>query len=421
MESRELKSKSEDTKTNEEKGEFIPKVSVEPLAQQHQAIVSISQDELRVVFNKYWELHFQSLINKFNVKLEKKKKGKVDLNAAQKILEKTIGLDKLYKDVIYTVFIEKMDEFNGKKDSLLFITSVKLSGFNTESDEAVIVGMFYYRPLLELTEDLDFSLKRAPRRDWDELWAAELKRITYKNKILTPCEDDDTAIEAGMEVLIDIHASCKGEPEPELSCRLRWFDIDGLQIESFKEGLLGHKKGDLFEMQYLMEDEETSKEVIAQVKIHEMSRITLPEMGDALIKKEFSDFDTLSECEAHNKNLYLERMKVNDRNFAAEHILNQIISKVEVPLVPMAWIENTATRAMQDHIKQCGSAEKAMKAIGVSSESAMLSMFCDESHGSYVRDLASRKYAHTYDLDVQDTETLLDDMYDRIQWEGQEV
>lgn len=424
MENQEPKSKSDHTCSSTEEGKDECstkqtdelKVSIELLAQQYQAVVPIPYDELRTKFDEFWKEHSEVMVNRFNLKLKKKKNNKINLEEAQKILENTIKVDKLYKSIITNIFVNKIDETNNRKDCVLFINSVRLSNFEPDNTP-FIVGMFYYRPNLELLDDIDFKLKRMPKKSWDDIWNNKSEYLKNKHKTFIPCEDDIT-IKDGMNVLMDIMASCDDKLDPDLSCRLNWFEVSNIKSESFKKELFKHKKNDLFDVVYIVKDDKgNDKEAYAHVKIHEVQTIVYPEINDELIQKESNKFKTLDEFMQDAKKNYSEYVDSIDKNVAVDHVMNQIATKSRIPPVPMGWIDSVANKRMEAHIaNNQNNKDKAIKLIGASDEVGMFNMFCDYAHQDYVRDLVVRKYAEMYNLDFSNPESITNDIYNRIEW-----
>jgi len=395
-------------------------VSVSPLAQQHQAVITIPYEELRTRFDKYWKEHSKALVDRFNVKLERKKEGRVDFSKAQKILEKTIKPNKLYRETLIDIFMEKLDEFSGQKGSVLFLESIRLSGFDNSDQDSFLVGMFYYAPELELLEEIDFVAEKPFKENWGEIWGKKIENLQHKHRITAPCEED-VYISESMHVLIDIHASSDGKPDPNLSLKLKWLEVSRIESNTFKTELCKHKKGDTFDVIYEVGDD-GEKEASAQVKIHEMEHITYPEITDELIKKSelsFGDknFETLDEYMQSELKRYREYLDSVLANAATSHILNQIATKSKIPPAPMGWINNVAKQGMEKHVSQSGGdTNKAMKSIGAASESDMLNLFCDQANNEYVRHLATRKYASMYDMEYTDSDALVADMASKMKW-----
>ena len=417
MENQELNLKSGDTS--------ISTVSVSPLAQQHQAVITIPYEELRTRFDEYWKEYSKVLVDRFNVKLERKKGGRVDFSKAQKILEKTIKPNKLYREVLIDIFMEKMDEFSGQKGSVLFLESIRLSGFDNSDQASFLVGVFYYAIELELLEEITFVAEKPYKDNWDEIWSKKVENLQNKYRVTTPCEEG-ICISEGMNVLLDIHASSEGKPDSELSFKLKWLEVSLIQSDTFKNELCKHKKGDTFDVIYEV-GTDGEKEASAQVKVHEMEYLTYPEVDDDLIKKaELSsgdkNFETLEEYTKAELERYQEYLDSRLASAAAEHILNQIATKSKIPPVPMGWITNVAKHGMQKHVSQSGGdTDKAMKSIGVTSESEMLNLFCDQAHNEYVRHLATRKYASMQGIEYTDSDAIVADMASKMQWEEKDV
>jgi FKBP-type peptidyl-prolyl cis-trans isomerase (trigger factor) len=420
MENQELKSVSNPIGDSEEVviPEVVSSVSVFPLAQQYQAVVKVPSDELQTRFDSFWDEHFDVLMKKFGRGFKKGKGGKVDPKAVRKSLEKTIKVNKLYHSVIVGAFVEQIDKYVGKSDSILHITSINLSGSNPESGEDVIIGSFYYREELELKNDLNYSLDRVPRKNWDDVWVEKVDYICNKHRILTTCEDD-VEITDKHRVLLDVHTSVNDKPYEDLNYKLEWFDVGKMSVAAFKGGVCSHKKGDLFDLSYVVEggEGEEDSEVKSKVKIHEVQSITYPEFDDALVHKHTNTEQTVTEFRLREEEKYKDYIEYMDSSMALQHITDEIVHNSIIPPAPNEWVKYMATNVMQDHIAQNkGNEERAMQALGVSDTGEMLSVFCDRVHSDYIRQLALRKFSSMHNVDPQNADAMKDAVLKAIEW-----
>jgi FKBP-type peptidyl-prolyl cis-trans isomerase (trigger factor) len=213
---------------------------------------------------------------------------------------------------------------------------------------------------------------------------------------------------------MDIVASCEGKADESLSCRLKWFEMPYFRPESLKAEVLNHKRGDLFETTFIVEDHAGDKEVKAQVKIHELQTITLPDLDDDLAKT--AKADSLEILKATEK-VKFEEYQINaDKSTVVDHVITSMLQKSKVPPAPMSWIDTNAKRIMGEHVTSHGGDNaKAANALGCADEAAMLDAFRSQVNRDYIQDLVMRKYAQIFELG-SDLSKIFDHMLSKAEW-----
>ena len=415
MENLEQKSKSENTEISEEIKVSSPsQISVEPLAQQWQAYIPCTYTELREVFDTYWVENEQLLLKKYPLKMQKKKGGSPDSAKAQAMLENSIKITRLYRPVLFDIFVKKMDERENRSSSILFTESLELLNFK-EGEDCPLVATFYYRPELVFDGEVNFECVAPKFPTWEARWEAVQKQAANKHKVLTPYEGSD--IRENHSVLLDINASADGVPDQAMSFRLQWLDLPSLRIESLKREILGHRKGDLFETTYTFEDPKSPKEVKAQIKIHELQTITMLPPTE-LAKKE--GYDTEAEWSTAERQKYDGYRRNLEQGTIADHVINGMLQKVVIPPAPVSWMEANAKTMLDRHIASNNNNKtQAMKVLGLSDEEDLMHFFRSEVHQNYVKDLVVRKYAKIYQLQITEQNLLdkvLEHMHEMAIW-----
>ena len=235
MENQEQKSQSEIT-------DLSP--VIQPMSQPHRAIIPFPREEIRKEMDKYWEEHKDAIIDKYKIK-GRKSKGGVMKNA-QAIAENNIGFRKLY----YPVFVAKISE---KVDDVLFVEDVE-GRLDEENDEIFnVFGKFYYFPKYEIEQPPSFSVVKSFNDNVEEMYEERLKDLQRKYRVVAPYEGSD--IKEDHQVLVDIVASCDDAPYEPWSLHNKIVPVNYFR-EDVKKDILLHKKDDLFEASYVMDDKD---------------------------------------------------------------------------------------------------------------------------------------------------------------------
>lgn len=397
-ENQEQKSQSENTE--EQKVSNIPEIVTEEMAAPFRSIVNLDYQELRDAFDEYWEISGPLIERKFKFKGKKVKGGKA--KKSKEYLEKTVGCTTLYGEVLWHTLVEKLNR-------PLFFTNIKLERFDPERTFAVCV--YYKRPTVTLKEDLNFDLERKAKYDSEKAWETRCKELQKKYQSVSPCTGE-ADISEDQQVLLDLTASCEGEPYFAASAQRMWFDVKDIAIKTLRDELTNHKKGDLFEISF---ENEEGKRVDVQVKVHDVANVMTPEVDDELARD--AGFDDLEALKKQFYEEYNQYVKNAEESQACDHILTEIIAKAEFGPIPTEYIKLNTDATIKNFINNHrGDKHKAMKAIGATDEAMMQQLFVGQVHRDLYQKLARDYYAETYDLNVEDTSSILEDMRNRINW-----
>lgn len=403
QENQEQKSPSEDTIQAEEKPEKkpLPEIKTEALAVAYRSIVPFDYNELRELFDEYWEMSGHLIEQRFKFKGRKKGKNKSSKHGKE-YLEKTVGYNKLYGEVLWHLASEKLNK-------PMFFTTLSLEKFDPESTFAVAV--YYKYPKLNLMEDIDFNIERKVDYDKEKAWDKRCKELQTQYRTFTPYEGDG-CINETQQVLLDLVANCEGKPYPHATSQGKWFDVDNIAITTLKEALLTHKRDDLFEVSFVNEED---KQVDIQVKVHGVNGIQIPEIDDELAKD--AGFDDLSTLQVQFYEEYEKYIRGAEESIACDHILTDILTKSEIGPVPNDYIKVNVEQSIKQFIaNHNGNKEKAMRSISASSEENMRQLFVGQVHRDLYQKLARDFYATKYGIDKEDTDSILKHMRDSAKW-----
>ena len=390
------------------KMEVSHQIEIEPLPQQFRASIPLDYKELRAKFDEFWEENMEKILARYPLKNFKKKKGYK--KSPKVILEKTFKPQKLYSPVLTELFLEKID-------NILFIEAVDL--FNFEEDTIpYLVGLFYYIPELTLNcdlDELDLTVPEPNVKTVDEEWERRCKEFQKKHQILEIYEGDD--VQEGHNALLDIMASCDGEPYNPISCRTTWHLVKDIRFPELKQAILEHKKGDLFEVDFKFNEGDTEKLIKAAVKIHELQTVEFPELDDELAKKEkFETFDGLKNKFQEGYAKYITDMK---EGLAFDTCINAITQNSTIPIAPSIYVKANVSKILDQHSQASnGDLDAAARRLGLKDAEALQAQCEIQVQQNFIRDLAIRKYVDLFEVEV-DTDNYdkaIDDMVERVEW-----
>lgn len=375
------------------------KMKIDPLATPYRAVFEdLDYGILRSMFNEYWEVNQNSIISTYKVKGKKSKGGKQ--NSAQAMMENTIGIKKLYGSVIVNWAVDKIKD-------VLHIEGFDIYGFE-EGNKPIIAIMFYYVPKIDMPE-INFEMKKPFEEvDEDKEWNGYCDHLKLQNRILADYEGDD--INSNSNVLVDVIATMDNKPYDDETMRMQWLDVSRYHNKMLVEDILKHKKGDLFESEWLR----GGLVVKAQVKIHALQTISYPEINDELAKD--MNFDSLMEMKHDFISKLRERSKNIKERYVVDNIVNEIVSKSSIPHIPDKWIDIRADMIMRDHIKNNNNnIKKSMMSVGARTEDQMKDKFKSVILQEIVKKIAINAYIIKYNVKEEEKE-IIDHMIGQVKW-----
>jgi len=375
-------------------GELI----VEPLAQQYRAVIKdLDYEVLREMFDRYWDAHGEAIAQNSRVKTRKKKGGKAGKNA-KKVLESSMGFKKLYSEVLVQHVVSKIGD-------VLHISAMELHDFK-EGAKPVIIVAFYYLPKLEVDE-INLDVPYQMRVDEEKEYRGYCEYTLLQNRTLEDFDGDE--IDPYHNVLMDVTATMDGQPFEQGSLRMQWMDLDRHPNKTLVNAILEHKKGDLFETEWLHE----GKVVSAQVKIHALQTITYPELDDEFAKD--LEFDSLDAFKEKFINDYRENVERQEEAMAIDGIISNIVESVTLPPLPEEWVEHKSAAAVNEHIRRVGNKKRALLSVGAKDENQMQARFRGQVYRTLVQQLAVKAYAEKYDLGDEE-EDIKKHMKEHVNW-----
>jgi hypothetical protein len=143
-------------------------IVVEELAAPFRVVCRVSEEELKVKFDEYWNANHELLVATYNVKPKKGKKGKKSEKDSRSILESFIPIKKIYREPIELFLKEKLDH-----DVLM------VDGLDLSNNEGVytLVMVYYKYPEFSLKEEVSFEVLKPTLQDLEEAVTEQLTRV----------------------------------------------------------------------------------------------------------------------------------------------------------------------------------------------------------------------------------------------------
>ena len=400
-ESQEPKSQLEDT--SQEKKDLV----ITPLAIHYNAEIVLDDSELRAEFDKYWE-EFGEGIALEHYKGKKKKGGKLDLSKAKKVLESTLGVRKLYNPVLTKILGERVEQESDMP--IMFVTDLSLLNFEKEFEDTIGIIQYYYWPNLEMDAEIDFEIKR------DQVFNAESEFVT-RCKVLQDqqrtysTEETDIDPTKDQRVFVDIIVSSDGEALASLTKRSSWLDVKHISPESIKTSILEHHKGDLFELDF----EHEGKECHAHVKIYDVNDIEYLDIEDEELYKKAGHASRQDFKDVFMKN-FESFVDQHEKNLAYNKVITQIMFGSKYSNIPQRWIVLNRDNSVASHLAAYGNDKnKALKAIGASTEDQMRDMFAGQVYKDTVTQMVLYWYSKKFNC-LADAQSVANDAWSRAIW-----
>jgi trigger factor len=289
---------------------------------------TVSQDEFDKAVNKAY------LKAKNNINVQGFRKGK----APRHIIEKKYGKSIFYDDALDIAVQEAYPKAVNELE-LDIIDSPKINVEKFEDgEEIVFTAEVEVMPEVELPKYKGIEVVKTEIKVTDEDVERELKSIQEKNARIV--EVSDRPVQKGDFLTID-YAGFVGEEQFEGgTAENQTLEIGSNSfIPGFEDQLIGKSKGEEVTINVTFPDDYHAenlkgKDVIFNVKIHEIKAKELPEMDDEFAK-DVSEFDTLEELIEDTRKVLekkaADQSKISNDNKVITKIVND--TKLDVPEV----------------------------------------------------------------------------------------
>lgn len=300
--------------------------------EKNKGILTVETDEQSVA--KALDQAFKKVVQKVNV--PGFRKGKIP----RPVFEKRFGVEALYQDAL-DILLPEAYEAGVEETGITPVDRPEIDIEQLEKGKSLIfkatvtvkpeVKLGDYKGLEVEVDEEKFTVKP---EDVD----AELEKMQKQQGQLEAVEDG--SVENGDRVIIDFEGFVDGETFEGGKAEQYTLEVgSGSFIPGFEDQLVGMKPGEEKEVEVTFPEEYhvddlKGKPATFKVKLHEIKRLSLPELDDELAQ-DVSEFDTLDELKADIEKNLKEKAEKEKEN----HIRNELVEKaaqnadVEIPEV----------------------------------------------------------------------------------------
>ena len=283
--------------------------------------------------------------NKKRYRIDGFRAGHVPKNVLERLYGKEIFYDEAIKIVFPKPYEEAIKELNLET---IDQPSVDLDDIEEGKDIRFKVEV-ETKPHPELGDYSKLIVEEVPTEVTDEDIENELKRQQSENARIIPVEDE---AKMGDTVNIDFDGYLDGErfeggkaSDYELELGSNTF------IEGFESQVVGHKKGDKFEVNVTFPQDYQAKEFQGkdakfEVEINSIQRKELPELDDEFAK-DISEFDSLDELKADLKTKLASDKEENAKAMIQNQAIEALVNKSEVS-APKALVDQEIDYELQN-------------------------------------------------------------------------
>jgi trigger factor len=385
----------------------LPKDRVDKLATPYRAVLWRKYEDLKVLFDKFWDDHEENIVRNLKIKGRKGPGGKQV--GARKMAEQRVTVSKLYRQVLAELLKDAID------GDILFFDGMELFDYE-KGKPAQIVGVFYYMPEIDFTGDLNLECVRPPIPPLDDQLKIRYMELQRQFRVLS--DDPDGVITENSSVKLDITATLEGEPYKSGTVQQQWIDVSGIPSEDLVKELIGHKVGDLFECSYLVtrhDPANAGKTLQATIKVHGLQKINIPDVNDDLAKDAgFDDLISFKKKFAEDYTKYTENAL---QATAVDHVINQIVRGSKVPEVPQEWVEIQVDQRVEGALKSVGGNKKSLlQSHMCRDEDELRHRIRGQIYNDVMQRCAVKWYQATYNVAVDEEDAFYKSILSNVKW-----
>jgi len=398
-ESPELKSPSESTPP--ERSE----VAIMPLATPFHANVALKERDLKEKFDDHWLQNGEMLCQKY-YKGKKGPGGSLNTPKARKVVENTLGVNRLYSDIIADMIGTAVEKETGKR--IMFVTDLLLNDFDTPDKPTVGIMQYYYWPKLTMPEPLNFELKSSGDRDFEKAFTARCEQLRQSYKTFTTT---DIIKSENQRLSMDILTAINGKPSEEHTKRSVWVEVEDLHPPEVKDAVLASKIGELVELSFM----DGEDEINVHVKVYAANDIVRMDLDDEDLYISAGN-ESKADFRAKFQNQFEKQKEVSEQGQCYSDLTMKIMTTSDMENIPNAWLTSNIDRFVDRHVdSQGGNLQKAMEVVGVQTEDALRKMFEGQVYKETVQQMANMWYADEFDC-LADNQSIAADMRSRVIW-----
>ena len=270
--------------------------------------------------------------------------------APKSVIEKMYGKSVFYEEALDAMLPAAYEE--AIAEAKLDVVSRPDFELLSVKDEGVLLkATVIVKPTVKVSEYKGLTATRPVVTVTDEEIDREIETVRRRNsRVLTV---DDRPAENGDDVVIDFKGFRDGVPFEGGEAENQTLKLgSNTFIPGFEEQIVGHSKGESFEIKVTFPEEYgeptlSGKEAIFRITLHEIKKTELPELDDEFVK-DVSEFDTV---EAYRESV---RAKIEERKNASAdaEVERQLIDKLIENMtgeVPDVMIENEIDHYVNDY------------------------------------------------------------------------
>ncbi|MGO1469902.1 MAG: trigger factor [Tissierella sp.] len=268
----------------------------------------------------------------------------------RKIIEMNYGVEVFYDDAINFVLPEKYETAIEELE-LEPVDRPEVDIETIEKGEPIEVKISVdVKPEVELGDYKNIELEKIDYSVTDEMVNTEINGMRDSNARLVDANDRE--IKEGDQVTIDFVGRKDGEAFEGGTARDTKLEIGSQNfIPGFEEGLVGHKKDEVVDVDVTFPEEYQEESLAGQdakfeVTINDIKEKQLPELDDEFAK-DVSEFDTLDELKEDIKGKIEEELKNQEKVETENRVLEKLIETSQVD-IPEGMIESQ----LDDEVKQ---------------------------------------------------------------------
>ncbi len=275
------------------------------------------------------------------------RKGKAPLS----IIESMYGESFFYEDALNLLYADAVEE--AAKEAGLTIIDDKMD-FDLKSiskkDGVEFTVALTVKPEVEVSEYKGLKAERVKPVVTDEELQSELDALAERNSRMVAVEG--RAAENGDTAVIDFDGYLDGKQFD--GGKSEGYSLvlgSGQFIPGFEDQIIGHNAGDEFDVNVTFPEDYGAKDlagkpVVFKVKLHEIKVKELPKIDDEFAK-DVSEFDTIDELRADNKEKALKRKEQAADDDVENQLIEQLIDGLKGE-IPEAMYNNRVEQSVRD-------------------------------------------------------------------------
>ncbi len=254
------------------------------------------------------------------------RKGRVPSAIIDQRVGRGVVLDEAVNEHLPKAYNAAVDEHKVK---VLGQPDVDVTEF-ADGDQLTFTAEVDVRPEIELPDYQGIEVTVADADVTDADVAEQLEGLRSRFGSLSTVE---RAVESGDFVTLDLSAAADGEPIDEATAAGLSYEVgSGQLLEGLDEAIVGRSAGDTAAFQApLRAGEYATKDVDVTVTVSAVKVRNLPALDDDFAQLA-SEFDTLDELTADLSTRLAGYKKLQQGVEARDHALDELLSRVEVPL-----------------------------------------------------------------------------------------